>query len=83
MTNARVVRIPGYAQGSDLGGEPINWVVYDTETKERHTEWNPRYVPPPPPTELELAQWAVDEAEHELAEAKAYLAELARPKDAN
>lgn len=77
------VRIPGYVQGSDLGGEPINWLVYDTETKERRTEWNPNYVPPSPPTELDLARWAVEEAEQELAEARAHLASLARPKDAS
>lgn len=75
------VRIPGYTQGADLGGEPANWVVYDTETKEQRVEWNPLYVAPPPPTDLELAQWAVDAAEHELAEARARLADLERPKE--
>ena len=71
-----IVRVPGYTEGSDLDGEPVNWLVLDTVTKERHLEWNPNYVPPTPPTELELAQWAVEEAERDLAEAQAYLADI-------
>ncbi len=68
------VRIPGYEEGSDLGGEPANWLIYDTETKERRYELNPNYVPPPDPTELELAERDVWNAKQKLANAEAHLA---------
>lgn len=71
-----IVRVAGYSQGSDLTGEPVNWLIFDTETKERRIEWNPLYVPPPPPTDLDLARWAVEEAEHELREARSWLEEV-------
>jgi len=70
------VRIPGYSSGDDLSGEPSSWLIYDTETKERRFEINPAYVPPPPPTEKQLAEWRVRDLEYELEEARADLARL-------
>lgn len=70
------LRVPGYSEGSDIGGEPVNWVVYDTETNTSHTEWNPNYVPPPPPTEIEQAEQEVYEARLRLAAAETYLKAL-------
>lgn len=70
------VRIPGFAEGADLGGEPQSWLIWNTATGERRVEMNPNYVPPPPPTELELAREDVWDLEQRLASARAYVADL-------
>ena len=70
------IRIPGYCEGSDLGGEPVNWLIVDRETGARRVEANPNYVPSAPPTELELAEWELADAEWRLGEAKAAVARL-------
>lgn len=67
------LRFPVVAAGADIGGEPHSWLVYDTVTKERRYEKNPNHVPPPPPTAIEEAGWAVREAEDEVARAQADL----------
>lgn len=67
------IRIPGFSAGADLGGEPQSWLVYNKATGERRMEMNPAYVPPPPPTALDLARDAVAEAEWAVRSAQEHL----------
>lgn len=74
------LRFPGHVEGDGIGREPRYWLVYNPDTGERRLELNPAFTPAPEPTELQLAQWAVRDAEHDLAEAQAWLREVMGPR---
>lgn len=75
------LRFPGHNEGASIGREPHYWLIYNPDTGEQRLELNPAFTPAPEPTDLELAQWAVRDAEHDLAEAQAWLREVMEESD--
>lgn len=44
--DTNILRIPGYREGAQIGGEPDNWLLVDKRTGERlGVEWNPKRQP--------------------------------------